>query len=84
MKVTIYELPALNFKRKSFYGKAQVYVSEDGTRTLYSYGTPIIRKSADGTLSRLWDGWSLTTGRHIAEFCGISKAAWDKMEIVSD
>ena len=27
--------------------------------------------------------WSPTTGRHIRAFCGIDKATWDKMEVVT-
>lgn len=52
--------------RKSFYGKAKVFIADDGTETLYSYNTPIIKRTAAGELIRMWDGWSATTGRHIA------------------
>lgn len=57
--------------RKSFYGKAVVIVEDNGTETLYSYGTPIIKR-----LVKLWSGWSATTGRHIQAFCGLNKAAY--------
>ena len=57
---------------KSFYGKAIVVV-ENGTETLYSYGTPVIRKNENGSFERLWFGWSATTGRHIKSFCGMNK-----------
>ena len=40
-------------------------IPNDGSETLYSYGTPIIKKTAAGELVKLWDGWSATTGRHI-------------------
>lgn len=60
--------------RKSFYGKAVVDIAADGTETLYSYNTPILKRSKDGTLTRLWSGWSATTGSHIAAFCGLNKA----------
>ena len=30
--------------RKSFYGKAVVIVEDNGTETLYSYNTPIIKR----------------------------------------
>ena len=63
-------------RRKSFYGKAVVEVADDGSETLYSYGTPIVKKTAAGELVRLWDGWSATTGRHIKAFCGLNKAAY--------
>lgn len=65
-----------NDGRKSFYGKAVVEVADDGSETLYSYGTPIVKKTANGELVKLWDGWSATTGRHINAFCGLNKAAY--------
>lgn len=58
--------------RKSFYGKA-VVVENGGTRTLWSYGTAIVREKKDGSLVRMWSGWSATTGRHIKAFCGLNK-----------
>lgn len=62
--------------RKSFYGKAVVIVEDNGTETLLSYGTPIIKRLVDGSLMKLWSGWSVTTGRHIKAFCGLSKAKY--------
>lgn len=62
--------------RASFYGKALVKIEDDGTETLYSYNTPIIKRTATGELIKLWDGWSATTGRHIAAFCGLNKAGY--------
>lgn len=62
--------------RKSFYGKAVVIMEDNGTETLYSYGTPIIKRLVSGDLIKLWDGWSNTTGRHIKAFCGLNKAAY--------
>lgn len=62
--------------RKSFYGKAVVEIAADGTETLYSYNTPIIKRLVSGELVKLWDGWSATTGRHINAFCGLNKAAY--------
>lgn len=62
--------------RKSFYGKAVVIVEDNGTETLYSYGTPIIKRLVCGELVKLWSGWSATTGRHIQAFCGLNKAAF--------
>lgn len=63
-----------NDGRKSFYGKAKVVIGADGSETLYSYDTPIIKKDNAGKLSRLYAGWSQTTGRHIKAFCGLNKA----------
>lgn len=65
-----------NDGRKSFYGKAVVEVANDGTETLYSYNTAIIKRTAAGELVKLWDGWSATTGRHIKAFCGLNKVAY--------
>lgn len=62
--------------RKSFYGKAVVEVAADGSETLYSYNTPIIKRTVSGELVKLWNGWSVTTGRHIVAFCGLNKAAY--------
>lgn len=62
--------------RKSFYGKAVVMVEDNGTETLYSYNTPIIKRLVSGELVKIWDGWTATTGRHIRAFCGLNKAAY--------
>lgn len=73
-----YELIPTN-GRKSFYGKAIVEVEENGTETLYSYNTPIIKRLVSGELVKLWNGWTVTTGRHIAAFCGLNKAEYMKL-----
>lgn len=65
-----------NDSHKSFYGKAIVFVYDDDTQILHSYGTRVIKRDAAGNLSRLWDGWSATTGRHVAAFCGLNKYAY--------
>lgn len=62
--------------RKSFYGKARVLIDDDGSETLYSYDTPIIKRLVSSELVKLWDGWSMTTGRHISAFCGLNKAQY--------
>lgn len=64
--MTTYELKPTN--RKSFYGKALVINDK-----LYSYGTLIMSRTDDGNFVRHWDGWSATTGRHIAAFSGLNK-----------
>lgn len=69
----IYELTPTN-NQASFYGKAIVVIDDEGTETLISYDTPIIERTADGKLNRLWFGdWTATTGRHIKSFCGLNK-----------
>ncbi len=68
-----YELMPTN-GRKSFYGKAIVKVEGD-SETLQSYQTDVIKR-VNGRLIRLWDGWSATTGNHIASFCGLNKKGY--------
>lgn len=65
-----------NDGRKSFYGKAIVEIDNEGSETLYSYGTPILTKRANGEMVKHWNGWSATTGRHIKAFCGLNKAQY--------
>lgn len=67
--------------RKSFYGKARVEV-QDGIEVLVSDTTKVAAKH-NGRVYRLWDGWSATTGRHISAFCGLNKAAYEKLPLVS-
>ena len=62
-----------NDGHKSFYGKAKVAINDDGSKTLYSYGTRIITRTATGEYIKHWNDWSATTGRHIAAFCGLHK-----------
>ena len=60
-------------QQKSFYGKAQVLINdEESAITLLSYGTPILTETAEG-ITRHWNGWSNTTGRHIKAFCNLNK-----------
>ena len=65
--------------QKSFYGKASVVIREDGTETLYSYGTPIVDRLPSGNLVRRWNGWTQTTGKHILAFCGLNKKEFDAL-----
>ena len=77
--MSIYDLHPID-GRKSFYGKARVILSDDGAATLVSYNTPIIRRDPSGHLTRLWDGWTATTGRHIKAFCGLNKAGFFELK----
>lgn len=54
--------------------KAFVIHNDDGSTILVSYETPVLKRSKNGVLTRLWDSWSHTTGRHIIAFCGLKKA----------
>lgn len=73
--------PTANQNQNSFYGKAKVVIEDDGTEVLYSYDTAIIKRLPDGTLVRLYDGYTVTTGKHIKAFCGLDKKAFTKMPV---
>ena len=69
-----YELiPTPEQNQKSFYNKAMIKTNEDGTEFLYSYNTLILSKDINGNYKRYWDGWSMTTGKHIKAFSGLNK-----------
>ena len=69
-----------NNRHKSFYGKAKVEVSDEGREVLYSYNTPIVERSSDGTLKRLYFAEpSVTTLAHIRSFCGLDKKGFLKL-----
>lgn len=70
-----------NDSHKSFYGKAKVTVLKDGTMILKSYETDVARIEKDGTVTRLWSGWSATTGRHIRAFCGMDKKEFTALPV---
>lgn len=59
--------------QKSFYGKALVLTFSDGSKVLQSYSTWVAKITPNGDVVRLWCGWSATTGKHIASFCGLNK-----------
>lgn len=63
-----YELLATHDSRKSFYGKAKVIISDEGTIFLKSYDTFVALIEPDGTYKKIWDGSTQTTNRHIKEF----------------
>ena len=66
--------------QKHFYGKAKVELLEDGGEVLYSYGTRIATKCGN-QVTRHWDGWTATTGRHIKAFCGMNKKAFIRLPL---
>ena len=63
----IFELPCLD-RRKSFYGKAHCIELDNGVKQLQSYNTIVAEISPEGKYSRLWDGNTQTTNRHIRSF----------------
>ena len=82
-----FDLPVLNDKAKSFYGKAKVIECDNGDIELQSYNT-IVCRIKNGKFERLWDGYSATTMRHINSFIdlyginGGGKSWWTKLECV--
>lgn len=89
-----YDLSPLHTNQKSFYGKARVYVFENGGdnyHTLLSYGTAVVSVYVGPdnipNIKRLWDGYSATTMRHVNEllmqedFPKLSARAWRAMEV---
>ena len=77
----MYDLTPQRDSRKSFYGKAKVMINDDDSETLYSYDTPIMTRTKDGNYKKHWDGWSNTTGRHIAEFSGMDKKKYSELPV---
>lgn len=59
--------------------KAFVIYEDDGTEILVSYKTPVLKRSKNGQLTRLWNDWSATTGRHISAFCGLKKVDYERL-----
>lgn len=74
--------------RKSFYGKAKIY-KEGNEVFLVSYNTVVCKYNVKtGKFTRIWDGYSATTMRHISAFIsningmgGIGKKWWNEQAI---
>lgn len=81
----LFELKTTDGTRKSFYGKAFIQIESDGTKTLFSYLTPIVKRSPDGTLSKLYEKESSqTTWRHIKAFADITKKKWSSLPLAQE
>lgn len=84
--MTTYNLKPMD-SHKSFYGKAKVEKRDDGSKVLYSYGTPVCGLTVSGRFFRAWGGYSATTMHHVNSFLeaeGVSgggKAWWDKQPV---
>lgn len=80
----IYELNCEFDNRQSFYGKAQIR-EENGTKTLISYGVEILKVKGN-KITPIWEGYSLTTQRHINEFMlqefgkVCNKKSWEQIQ----
>ena len=94
MTTNVYELKPSNTRQKSFYGKANVVITEcfnDVFYALYSYDTLVasvdVNVSGAICVRKLWAGYSATTLRHVNEllmqqgFPKLSARAWCAMEV---
>lgn len=52
-------------KKRVNYMEAWVKTYSDGTKILQSYATDVVKRTRKGKYIRLWDGWSVTTNRHV-------------------
>ena len=81
------QLMAVSDLHKSFYGKAWVLEDECGNKLLKSYDTIVCSIDPDGGFTRLWDGFSATTMKHVNEFNSQfgdgsrGKAWWSSCEV---
>lgn len=84
MKIKMFDLPCYD-GRKSFIGKAKVIETESG-KYLLSFNT-IVCGLENGIFKRFWDGYSMTTLRHVNSFCeflglhGGSKRWWNNLSV---
>lgn len=73
--------------RRSFYGKGTMLLGKNGYRFCRSYRTIVAMATPNGSLVRVWNGYSPTTMSHISSFCvtngisSIGKKVWDKMKV---
>lgn len=68
------------------YKRAKVRKLNDGTKELYSYKTKVAILTKGGNFIKLWDGYSLTTLKHVNIFRidnglkEINKKEWNELE----
>ena len=76
-----------HIKLENTNGKATYYANADGELVLTSYYTDVLSVGYGRTVTKLWEGYSVTTMNHINTFligCGlheISKHDWVMMEV---
>ena len=86
----IYDLPVMQGREKSFYGKARIIETENGEKVLQSYNTFVCRITAAGRFVRMWGGYSATTMRHVNSFLsfydmnGGGKSWWDMQPVETE
>ena len=60
-----------DLRPEEFAGKARVILT-GRTKILLSFGIPVARQKGKH-ITRLWNGYSNITGRHVKAFCGLDK-----------
>lgn len=80
-----FELPCMD-SHKSFYGKALVIECKQKGIFLQSYDTIVCGIDKNNQFIKLWDGYSVTTMRHVNSFRlfnnlpAMNKKEWDNMK----
>lgn len=74
-----YELTP-NGTQKVSMEKPLLKLTTPGMKRFTAITPPIIKRLVNGSLVRLWGGWSNTTGKHIKAFCGLNKAGFMGLE----
>lgn len=88
LKQAYYLKPIYN-NQKSFYNKAVVFF-ENGYTFLKSYDTVVACVDTDSNFYRLWDGYSVTTMKHINDFIyqmnidGGGKKWWESLPVENE
>jgi len=83
------ELKATSIGQKSFGGKATVSQMPSGVYVLKSYQTEVARINPAGDFGRFWNGYSVTTMKHINAFINeygngqtLSKEEWEVLPVL--
>ena len=63
-------------------GKWWVLTDPEGTKTLVSYDTPVLRLYKDGTMVRFVENCSITTFQHIRKWSGLRADDFRELPIV--
>ena len=85
------KLPCVRNKTGKFSGSACALISKrTPEKLLVSYKTIVAKVGPDGSFHRTWNGWSVSTARHVrmfvAEYCPAmvgktNKAQWQAMKV---
>lgn len=86
MTLQTYELIPIYNRQKSYYCKAKVEIMDNGV-ALRSYDTIVCYIDNNGEFHRTWDAWSVTTAKHVDEFCkqhdmsAMCKKEWEVLPV---